>query len=165
MSTIGEERRSNPRLQVPSVDAYIELMNNLNLPNPKMMDVAVPANMLIGLPQDAVAEKGWAVSADAALDLLGRPDVALVDLAEERARAARRHSRRAACALHRARRQRAARRRAARARLDADLAFFCAFGERSAMAVNAAQEAGIGSACHIEGGMAAWKKAGGPVEH
>ena len=45
------------------------------------------------------------------------------------------------------------------------LAFFCAFGERSAMAVTAAQEAGIGSACHIEGGIAAWKKAGGPVEH
>src|SRR4029079_2350658 len=51
VSTIGEERRSNPRLQVPSVDAYIALMNGLNLPNPKMMDVAVPANMHIGLPQ------------------------------------------------------------------------------------------------------------------
>ena len=35
VSTIGEERRSNPRLQVGSVDAYIELMNNLNLPNPE----------------------------------------------------------------------------------------------------------------------------------
>ncbi len=33
------------------------LMNNLKLPNPKMMDVAVPANMHIGLHQDEVAKK------------------------------------------------------------------------------------------------------------
>jgi rhodanese-related sulfurtransferase len=42
--------------------------------------------------------------------------------------------------------------------------FFCAYGERSAMAVQAAQEAGIISACHIQGGIAAWKAAGGPIE-
>ena len=63
VSTIGEERRNNPRLQVGSVEAYIDLMNNLKLPNPKMMDVAVPANMHIGLPQEQVAAKGWAVVA------------------------------------------------------------------------------------------------------
>ena len=34
-------------------------MNNLKLPNPKMMDVAVPANMHVGLHQDEVARKGW----------------------------------------------------------------------------------------------------------
>ena len=67
VSTIGEERRCNPRLQVKSVDEYVELMNNLKLPNPKMMDVAVPANMRIGLAQDAVAQKGWAVSAAEAM--------------------------------------------------------------------------------------------------
>ncbi len=33
------------------------------------------------------------------------------------------------------------------------------------MAVQAAQEAGITSACHIQGGIAAWKEAGGPIEH
>ena len=43
------------------------------------------------------------------------------------------------------------------------LAFFCAFGERSAMAVNAAKDAGLANTAHIEGGMDAWKKAGGPV--
>ena len=41
--------------------------------------------------------------------------------------------------------------------------FYCAFGERSAMAVQAAQDAGLASACHIQGGLAAWKKAEGPV--
>ena len=44
-STIGSERKNNPRLQVNSVDQYVEIMNNLKLANPKMMDVAVPANL------------------------------------------------------------------------------------------------------------------------
>ena len=43
------------------------------------------------------------------------------------------------------------------------LVFYCAFGERSAMAVQAAQDAGLTAACHIEGGFDAWKKAGGPL--
>src|SRR5712675_2841798 len=63
-STIGEEKAFNPRLQVKSMDEYVELMNNLNLPNPKMMDVAVPANMRVGLSQNAIRERGWAVTAD-----------------------------------------------------------------------------------------------------
>ena len=42
VSTIGEEKAFNPRLQVKSVEDYVALMNNLNLPNPKMMDVADP---------------------------------------------------------------------------------------------------------------------------
>ena len=52
VSTIGEEKFFNPRLKVRSVDEYVELMNNLKLPNPKMMDVAVPANMQVGLRQE-----------------------------------------------------------------------------------------------------------------
>ena len=44
-STIGNEKNNNPRLQVDNVDQYIEIMNNLKLANPKMMDVAVPANL------------------------------------------------------------------------------------------------------------------------
>ena len=43
------------------------------------------------------------------------------------------------------------------------IVFYCAFGERSAMAVQAAQDAGIASACHIHGGIDAWKKADGPL--
>src|ERR1700757_4942107 len=82
VSPIEEEKMFNPRLQVKSVDQYVELMNNLNLPNPKMMDVAVPANMRVGLAQEEIARRGWAVSAADALALNGRPDVALVDLRE-----------------------------------------------------------------------------------
>ena len=87
VSTIGEEKRFNPRLQVRSVDEYVELMNNLNLPNPKMMDVAVPANMHVGLHQDDLAKQGLALSAREAIESLGRPDILLVDLRENSERA------------------------------------------------------------------------------
>src|SRR6188508_2241956 len=56
VSTIGEEKAFNPRLQVRSVDEYVELMSNLKLGNPKMMDVAVPANMKVGLAQEKIAQ-------------------------------------------------------------------------------------------------------------
>ncbi|KKN25711.1 hypothetical protein LCGC14_0881900 [marine sediment metagenome] len=48
ISTIGEEKRHNPRLQVNSVSEYQTIMANLNLPNPKLMDIAVPANRACG---------------------------------------------------------------------------------------------------------------------
>ena len=44
-STIENEKNNNPRLQVSSPEEYAEIMNNLNLSNPKMMDIAVPANI------------------------------------------------------------------------------------------------------------------------
>jgi len=52
---------------VTSVDEYVDLMNNLKLPNPKMMDVAVPANMKVGLVQEEIARRGCALSAAEAL--------------------------------------------------------------------------------------------------
>ena len=58
-------------------------MASLNLPNPKMMDVAVPANIHQGLHQEEVARRGWAFSAQEAKGLVGRPDVALIDLREK----------------------------------------------------------------------------------
>ena len=164
VSTIGEEKRYNPRLQVDSMDAYVALMNGLNLSNPKMMDVAVPANMHQGLHQEEVARRGWAVSAEDANALIGCAGVALIDLRE---RAERQRHGSIPGALH-----------APYPDLQENigpggilhelasskrLLFYCAFGERSAMAVQAAQDAGLSTACHIHGGIAAWKKAGGHI--
>jgi len=53
VSTIGEERRFNPRLAGRTEADYVELMNNLNLPRPKMIDIAVPANLNCGLVRPA----------------------------------------------------------------------------------------------------------------
>src|ERR1700726_3319209 len=82
VSTIGEEKAFNPRLQVKSIDEYVDLMNNLKLSNPKMMDVAVPANMHVGLHQEEIEKEGRALSAIEAIRSLGRPDMLLVDLRE-----------------------------------------------------------------------------------
>lgn len=48
LSTIAEEKAHNPRLQVQDVNAYVQLMNSLKLPNPELMDIAVPANRACG---------------------------------------------------------------------------------------------------------------------
>jgi len=168
VSTIGEEKRYNPRLQVKSIDDYVALMANLKLPNPKMMDVAVPSNMKIGLAQQEIARRGWALSAVQAIPLVGRPDIAFIDLRE----ASERHkhgsipgSLHAPYAdlqenigsggiLHELARS-----------TDKRIVFYCAFGERSAMAVQAAQDAGLIAALHVEGGIDAWKRAGGALAH
>ena len=161
--TIGEEKRFNPRLKPQNADEYAALMASLNLPNPKMMDVAVPANIHQGLHQQDVARKGWAFSAAEAKALVGRPDIALIDLREkserERTGAIPRF---AARALRRAHGQYRRGRPHSRAGASGKtIVFYCAFGERSAMAVQAAQDQGLASARHIEGGMSAWTKAGG----
>ena len=163
VSSIGEEKRFNPRLQVRDADEYAKLMESLHLPNPKMMDVALPANVHQGLHQEDVARKGWAFSAEDAQRLLGRPDVTMIDLREKRER-----ERTGAIPgslhapygelqdhigegglIHEL------------ARSGKTIVFYCAFGERSAMAVQAAQDRGLACARHIEGGMSAWTKVGG----
>jgi sulfur dioxygenase len=167
VSTIGEERRHNPRLQVGSAEAYAELMAGLDLANPKMMDVAVPANLKIGLPQEAVEARGWSLTCDEARQSMGKPEVVLIDLRDKNERAA--HGQ-IPGSLH-----------APYPDLDENvrpggllheiatatgkrLVFYCAYGERSAMAVQAAQDAGLANSCHLKGGIDAWKKMGGSLE-
>ncbi|MDA8670713.1 MBL fold metallo-hydrolase [Candidatus Pelagibacter bacterium] len=49
VSTIGNEKKFNPRLQVKNVDEYIEIMSNLNLSKPEMMDSNVNRNIQLGI--------------------------------------------------------------------------------------------------------------------
>eukprot|EP00490_Sorites_sp_Unknown_P012611 CAMPEP_0114668828 /NCGR_PEP_ID=MMETSP0191-20121206/36938_1 /TAXON_ID=126664 /ORGANISM="Sorites sp." /LENGTH=418 /DNA_ID=CAMNT_0001922841 /DNA_START=33 /DNA_END=1289 /DNA_ORIENTATION=+ len=51
VSTVEEEKRFNPRL-TKSVDEFVAIMDNLNLPNPKKIDVAVPGNMMCGVQDE-----------------------------------------------------------------------------------------------------------------
>ncbi len=48
VSTIGKEKKQNPRLQVSSVDEYVDLMNNLNLKKPDEIDFNVAKNINLG---------------------------------------------------------------------------------------------------------------------
>jgi sulfur dioxygenase len=133
-----------------------------------MMDVAVPANMRVGLAQDEIARQGWAATAQDALALRERPDVVLVDLREKSER--EKHGI-IPGSLHAPYADLVANVRPggmlyelARA-TGKEILFYCAFGERSAMAVRAARDAGMGSVRHIQGGLGAWKRAGGPLAH
>jgi glyoxylase-like metal-dependent hydrolase (beta-lactamase superfamily II)/rhodanese-related sulfurtransferase len=167
VSTIGEEKAHNPRLQVSSLDQYVEIMNNLNLPNPKLMDEAVPANLKVGLSQDEIEVRGWSLTCEAAIDLLGEEDLVLVDLRDRSER--ERHGEipgsvhapypdldenvSSGGMLH-----------VLAAATGKRLVFYCAYGERSAMAVQCAREAGLTKVCHIKGGIDAWKRATGPLQ-
>ncbi|RMF14229.1 MAG: MBL fold metallo-hydrolase [Gammaproteobacteria bacterium] len=55
-STLAEEKAFNPRLQVRNRDEYVRLMNALDLPAPRYMDVAVPANLACGESRDAIPQ-------------------------------------------------------------------------------------------------------------
>jgi sulfur dioxygenase len=121
--------------------------------------------MKVGLAQAEIAKRGWAVNAADAIALVGKPGIAFIDLRE---RSEREKHGVIPGSLH-----------APYAELAAQIApggllrglgasqrllFYCAFGERSAMAVQAAQDARLASACHLTGGIDAWKKVSGPLE-
>src|SRR5216684_7738922 len=166
VSTIGEEKAFNPRLRVKSIDEYVDLMNSLHLPNPKMMDVAIPANMKVGLAQDEVAKRGWSLTAADVIGLVDRTDVALIDLREKSEREKHGVIPGSLHAPYPDLNQNIARGGTLyelSAATSKRLLFYCAFGERSAMAVQAAQSMGLTSACHLQGGIDAWKRAGGPL--
>ena len=167
VSTIGEERAHNPRLQVKSVEEYVALMEGLDLANPKMMDVAVPANLRIGAAQTSADERSWWVDAEQAREEVRGPGVLLVDLRDrgERERegvipgslhapytALEQHLRPGGILHYEAKTG------------GKRLLYYCAYGERSALAVKASEEAGLAGVRHIVGGIDAWKKAGGALE-
>ena len=167
VSTIGEERRFNPRLQVASVEEYAAVMNALDLADPKMMDVAVPANLHVGRGQEDETHPECALTVNDLMLACRQPECILVDLREDAERTRdgvipgsvhAPYSRlpsmiRPGGAL-----------RALADRPGHRIVYYCAFGERSAMAVDTSREAGVGNACHLVGGVAAWREAGGTVD-
>ena len=166
VSTIGEEREFNPRLQVSSAAEYAKIMDNLALTSPKMMDVAVPLNRAMSLSQEKGVREGWGLEAAQAIAEADGDRVLLVDLREETERL---HDADIPGSVH-----------APYGALDQylrpggllhfestsagkRLIFFCPYGERSALAVEAAKEAGLEDVASVVGGIQAWLEAGGPV--
>jgi sulfur dioxygenase len=158
VSTIGEEKQYNPRLQVADKLAYVELMDNLNLDNPKLMDVAVPANQKVAMAQQEIDEQGWSFTTNELQALLKDDDVLLVDLREDAERDKNGYIESSINIPYTNIKDVVAENGVLNELANAThkkLVFYCAFGERSAMALNAAREAGLAS-YHLKGGMAAW---------
>jgi len=164
VSTIAEERAHNPRLQVRSAEEYAAIMNGLELPNPKMMDVAVPENLRLGLQIDA-QHRVPSIEIDELLERWPEIDGQLVDLREsgERHRFGTIpgsmhmpygqfqsvcHSSGPLAAIARER----------------PIVLYCAVGERSTLAAEIAAECGLERVAHVPGGFRAWEAAGGEVE-
>jgi glyoxylase-like metal-dependent hydrolase (beta-lactamase superfamily II)/rhodanese-related sulfurtransferase len=166
VSTIAEEKAFNPRLQVASLQEYVDLMNSLNLPNPRMMDVAVPANMSIGLDQNRAEAAAWSLDTDAVIRAIDAGDSLLVDLRDPSERRDRGEIPGSVHAPYPDLAEHVSPGGLLHEMVNATgkrLIFYCAFGERSAMAAEAAREAGLFGACHLKGGMKAWDEAEGPV--
>lgn len=168
VSTIAEERAFNPRLQVASAAEYADIMNGLNLPNPKMMDVAVPANLTIGeeLKRDPEIARATLDGAGAAARL-GDDGTLFIDLREAGERARDGVIPGSLHVPYPALDDALARGGLLNAMLRDDgreVLFYCAHGERSALALKAAREHGFATACHLGGGFRAWRDAGGATE-
>ena len=166
VSTILEEKLYNPRLQVSSAQEYAAIMDNLNLDNPKMMDVAVPANLQMGLSQDDLEEKGWSFTVEEAMDLVGGNGILFADLRDNEER--QKHGA-IPGAVHAPYHDvdenvgPSGMLRTLSQATGAKLIFYCAYGERSAMAVQISREQGL-DAWHIKGGIDAWKTAQGALD-
>jgi len=80
-STIAREKSSNARMtdsgQLRSLESFVDLMSNLNLPRPKRIDEAVPANLTLGLRHDAGAPADSPRPVDAAAGYAGDVSVQL----------------------------------------------------------------------------------------
>ena len=163
VSTIGEEKAHNPRLQVRSAEEYVDIMNALHLPNPKLMDVAVPANLKIGYKADDPTIREGTLSVVEARRRLERSDGVFIDLREgtERQRdGVIPHSVHvpyvdlAEAVLPGGALSQIAGR---------PLILYCAYGERSALALRTLREAGLTQVFHLGGGLAAWRREGGAI--
>jgi len=58
VSSIAQEKRINPRLANKSREEFIKIMNELDLPKPRLIDLAVPANRMCGIPEEETIAQG-----------------------------------------------------------------------------------------------------------
>ena len=56
VSSVAQEKAINPRLAGKAREEFIAIMNNLNLPKPKLIDIAVPANRMCGVPEPEIVQ-------------------------------------------------------------------------------------------------------------
>ena len=82
VSTIGFERKTNPRLQVKSKQEYVDLMSSLNLPNPKLMDIVIPKNRKHGIPLEIQMQSNG-INVQQLKTMMNQKKVKLIDVRED----------------------------------------------------------------------------------
>jgi glyoxylase-like metal-dependent hydrolase (beta-lactamase superfamily II)/rhodanese-related sulfurtransferase len=183
VSNIHQERTTNPRLAGKSREEFIEIMNNLNLPKPRLIDESVPANRYCGLDenerQDAVArrEENGAVrtkvtgqdlvaaakqqitevNVDRAKQLLAEGNITLIDTREESEYAAAHIDN--AILLPRGVIEFKVNTVPELADTSKAILIYCRTGGRSALAAQTLQTLGYTTVLSMAGGFEAWQKA------
>jgi len=166
-STIGEEKAFNPRLQIKSASAYKKIMDNLALPNPTMMDAVLPKNKKIGFIYKNSEITKRTIDAYVAIKRYENKKLLFLDLREdiERERigiipnsvhipynnlADLIKPGGLLCGLDK--------------ETDKQIILYCAYGERSAIALREARTAGFNAIQHLRGGIDSWINADGPIK-
>jgi glyoxylase-like metal-dependent hydrolase (beta-lactamase superfamily II)/rhodanese-related sulfurtransferase len=173
VTSVEEERRFNPRLGGDiGIDDFAGYMNNLNLPHPKQIDVAVPANLKCGQPADAKTDKSdpqwapltftfggvWEIQPQALEEIAAR--VEIIDVREPAEFAgALGHIRGAKLIPLGALKQ-----RAGEISRDKPVVTVCRSGARSAQAVVLLQKEGVRDIANLTGGMLRWRADGFAAE-
>lgn len=180
VSSIGQEKITNPRLAGKSKAEFIEIMNNLNLPKPKLIDIAVPANRYCGVdeeetfqssePWDATKSKQrltapqivaqtkpqiTEISPAETNKLIQNQDVVLIDIREESEVA--QGSIPGATFIPRGVLEFKISDLEAIDNPDTKLILYCRSGGRSALAAASLQNMGFKNVMSMEGGYEAWK--------
>ncbi len=166
-STIGEEKAFNPRLQVSSASEYADIMKNLVLPNPKMMDIVVPKNKKIGIIQKTSKKNNHTASAYEAITQFKKKDTLFIDLREDIERDKYGEIPNSVHAPYKNLPnliKPGGHLEALAKQSDDQIILYCAYGERSAMALKEIRAAGFKNIYHLRGGIDAWINANGPVK-
>ena len=160
VSTIGEEKKFNPRLQVNSAEEYVKIMNNLNLSNPKMMDIAVPANQQLGINLER-QKKINGLDVDAFNHKIKSEEYQLIDLRENneiKKIGTIKNS------LNIPFQDFLGSIKNNASKFNKNLLLFCAIGERSTLATQVIRSYDIFNSYHLIGGIKEWIKKEMPVQ-
>ena len=160
VSTIGEEKKFNPRLQVNSAEEYVKIMNNLNLSNPKMMDIAVPANQQLGINLER-QKKINGLDVDAFNHKIKSEEYQLIDLRENneiKKIGTIKNS------LNIPFRDFLDSIKNNSSKFNKNLLLFCAIGERSTLATQVIKSYDIFNSYHLIGGIKEWIKKEMPIQ-
>ena len=157
VSTILEEKKFNPRLQVKSVNEYIEIMNNLNLPDPKLMDVAVPNNLKLGIDLDKQKVNNG-IEPNEFKNCLLEKDITLIDLREQneldKIGKIKNSTRVSFPEINDYLNKNKTKLQ------NKKILFYCAIGQRSTLAVQISKSYQYSKCLHLIGGLKNWKQAG-----
>ena len=157
VSTIGKEKKLNPRLQVKSPDEYAEIMNNLNLPNPKLMDIVIPKNLNLGINlKKQTINNGLYV--DKFKEEIENKDNILIDLREEDE--IKKYGKISNCTMISFPKIESYLSQNEKELKNKKILFYCAVGHRSALAVQISKSYNYVNCFHLIGGLKNWKMKG-----